>query len=745
MSKSINRILNSTFARNVFRLMTGTFVAQLIPIAITPLLSRYFTPEDFGAYAIFVSLTSVLIILGTGRLEFAIMLPEKDEDAKKIVIIIIGLSFVVSVFIFLMLIIIGSLVLDLLNLGSIKEISYLIPLTVFFSSLNLAIKYLKNRKQSFKSIRNVTISGAVIRAASNVTIVLTNPFHFGLIVSQFVSIIASSYLWLRFEIISLKELIKTIIIKDCLLVLSRFVKILYYLVPGGLINTIAVQMPVFLLTYFYNEAIVGQFSMAQRLISVPLVFIMSAFTDTFRQQASDIYRETGSNRKLFLLNIRRLFFIGIIPFILLFIFAPLFFELFLGEQWIQAGIITRILTCMFFVKFIFIGLSGVVIQVSERYEYEIIWQSLFLILSSLAFIIGHFVFDNIYYSLGLYSMAAIIMYFLDFFIAYKVSKKKAEYAINLRILNEIKSIPNQYIYYNFMIIKKFAKRLLKVNSMDHLHSRIRKIAFRRTYNTEELITVMKSMGMKEGSNIFLHSSWNDFNNYTGTIDDFINAIIDTIGKEGTLIMPAFPLIRKKDSVFDVRKTPTIAGLIPERFRNYSGVKRSINQQHSVCALGPMSDFLVREHHHSITCWDEKSPYYKLAQINALIFSCGLGRFLVGTALHCADSILRYEYPYFNLFFNKEVTYKYIDYNGNVGEHTYLTKSEDTIRKWSNRSHRKVIKKYFDKSFYKRSRLSNLTINVFDANYSINRIIELGKKGITVYTEPNPKEYFNTNQ
>ncbi len=94
-------------------------------------------------------------------------------------------------------------------------------------------------------------------------------------------------------------------------------------------------------------------------------------------------------------------------------------------------------------------------------------------------------------------------------------------------------------------------------------------------------------------------------------------------------MPAYPLLRNENSIFDVRNTPTGAGLIAEEFRHYPGVKRSLNRQHSVCALGPMSDFLLGEHHLSKTCWDEKSPYYKLGEINAIVFTLGLGKVFVG--------------------------------------------------------------------------------------------------------------------
>ena len=65
---------------------------------------------------------------------------------------------------------------------------------------------------------------------------------------------------------------------------------------------------------------------------------------------------------------------------------------------------------------------------------------------------------------------------------------------------------------------------------------------------------------------------------------------------------------------------------------------------------------------------------------------------------------------------------------------------DFQRSWSIYSHNKIIKKYFDKSKYKRKRFSNLSINVYEANYFIKRIIEIGRLGKTVYTKPDYKKF-----
>ena len=74
----------SEFSRNVLTLMTGTTIAQAIPIAISPILTRIYTPEDFGMFALYMSIASILSVVATGWYELAIMLLKKDEDTVNI-------------------------------------------------------------------------------------------------------------------------------------------------------------------------------------------------------------------------------------------------------------------------------------------------------------------------------------------------------------------------------------------------------------------------------------------------------------------------------------------------------------------------------------------------------------------------------------------------------------------------------------------------------------------------------------
>ena len=89
-------IPQSTYARNVITLMTGTAFAQALPIAVSPILTRLYSPAEFGVFAMYLAVASILGVLVTGRYELAILIPKQDRDAIHIAALSAALSVLLS-------------------------------------------------------------------------------------------------------------------------------------------------------------------------------------------------------------------------------------------------------------------------------------------------------------------------------------------------------------------------------------------------------------------------------------------------------------------------------------------------------------------------------------------------------------------------------------------------------------------------------------------------------------------------
>ena len=252
----------------------------------------------------------------------------------------------------------------------------------------------------------------------------------------------------------------------------------------------------------------------------------------------------------------------------------------------------------------------------------------------------------------------------------------------------------------------------------------------RRYGEDELRAALDRVGVHSGATLFLHSAWDEFYNFDGSPMDLLELLRRHVGADGTIAMPAYPLHPDPEALFDVRRTMTGAGLIAEMFRRIPGARRSINLAHSVAAIGPNADFLVRDHHRSETPWDRYSPYARLSEVDAVVVSMGLPpSFGFGTAQHCPESLLYHEIPYFRLVFGDAVTYRYRDEAGQEGTHT--------LRRRTGRVRLGRIRRYIDRDQVRVTHVSNLRIQAVGARYLIGRLVELARRGITQYYWPIP--------
>ena len=143
-------------------------------------------------------------------------------------------------------------------------------------------------------------------------------------------------------------------------------------------------------------------------------------------------------------------------------------------------------------------------------------------------------------------------------------------------------------------------------------------------NRIALTEQFKNNGLNQGDTILIHSSLRSFGQVEGRAFTVVRSLMDTIGEEGTLIVPTLTG-RREDSpdcppVFNVLNSKCWTGIIPETVRNMEGARRSLHPTHSATAIGCWKEFLTSSHEHSISPCDEASPYYKNALLGGVYYA-----------------------------------------------------------------------------------------------------------------------------
>lgn len=136
---------------------------------------------------------------------------------------------------------------------------------------------------------------------------------------------------------------------------------------------------------------------------------------------------------------------------------------------------------------------------------------------------------------------------------------------------------------------------------------------------------LRRAGIREGCPVLIHTSLSALGHVDGGADTVIDALLDAVGPEGTLVIPTLSyLYTNADSTnFDVAKTPTNLGTIPETFRLRPGVARSMHPTHSCAALGPQTLALLGEHRHDRSPVGENSPFRKVRDLEGQVAFLGV--------------------------------------------------------------------------------------------------------------------------
>lgn len=178
---------------------------------------------------------------------------------------------------------------------------------------------------------------------------------------------------------------------------------------------------------------------------------------------------------------------------------------------------------------------------------------------------------------------------------------------------------------------------------------------------------LDALGVREGDILLVHSSLSSMGRVPGGPETVVRGLLEVLGNGGTLLMPAlsYEHVTAKHPVFDVRRTPSNVGAIPEHFRTRAGTRRSLHPTHSVCAVGAWADALLRDHELDRTPCGPHSPFHRLRQCEGKILMLGCG-LRPNTSMHAIEE--RVEPPY---LFGGSLTYHLIDWNGHGQDRTYL--------------------------------------------------------------------------
>lgn len=363
-----------TFVRYAGILAGGTIIAQAFTMAVLPILTRLYTPEDFNLLAAFAGVVSILSVVANLRYNMAIPLPERDEDGFALTTISLIASLLISLGIAVAVWIFPSAIVGMLRQPDLRSFLWVVPIAVFAASSYNALQYWASRKKRFGLVARTRIVRSLGGAGTQIGFGVASPSPFGLVAGQIVS-----------EGLGIVGLVRTLIKEDRKVMRALSIRLMQglahdyrrfpiYSGPEALFNTAAAQLPIILIAAVAIGPEAGFLLIAMRVMGIPTRLIGTSVAQVFVVQAPARMRD-GDLHQFTQTTLRSLLKIGTPPLLLIGIVAPWMFPWIFGAEWTRAGWLVAWLTPMFILQFVASPIS-VVLHVIGKLQLAM-WMQVF--------------------------------------------------------------------------------------------------------------------------------------------------------------------------------------------------------------------------------------------------------------------------------------------------------------------------------------------------------------------------------
>jgi len=424
--KTISKILpKNQFARGVGVLIGGTVGAQALMVFISPLLTRLYSPSDFGLLTIYMGLLSLFTVISSLRYQLAIPLPESDEEAALITLLSLFVVLCISLLSSLIVLFAGAELAKLFKMPQMTKYMWLLPIGILFGGGYQVFHYWAIRTKSFSNIANTKITqsfaSAFIQLAAfklgGLALLLGQAAGQGVGTTTLMRSFLSTKLYQHWTWSGLRR------------VAVRYKDFPLFSTWSGFFNTAGSQLPPLLFAALFSPGIAGLYALTNRVLTLPAQLVGSAIGNVFHANAAESYRE-GKLKVLFENVLDKLSMFAMPMMICLMLAAPQLFSLIFGIEWIEAGVYAQFMAIWLSMVFICSPLS-VLFTILEQQKLGMVFQAFMLTVRLIVIYVGY-IYNDILLTIILFSLSSAIVWFI--FLIWSAKKSGSSSLIVLKVL-----------------------------------------------------------------------------------------------------------------------------------------------------------------------------------------------------------------------------------------------------------------------------------------------------------------------
>ena len=415
----IAQLRGSDYVANVTRLSVGATLAQAIGILAAPIITRLYQPHQYGLAASYAAIVGVIGAIAALRYDFAIVLPDNDEEATSAVWLCVSLVTIASL-LTAVLLLVAWVVSPQVVVQPFGLVILLLPVSIFVTTASVILTNWANRKRQYTVLaRSRVLAAAVTPAVAVGTFLFLGSTVLGLVLASLDG--AATGVLLLLWVMTNQQLLpgrRSVSLGQLKFAARRYRQFPLYNLWMTLLDQLTSSLPVLLFAGLFSPAVAAYFALANNVLRLPMSLVGQAVAQVFYERAARQQHLPTQLRHLVLVNIKGLALLAVLPLLIVVALGPTLFAFVFGPSWQQAGLFARFLVVATTLTFVASPISMMPSVLNQQHVHLVI--SLIAVVARVASIwlgvqAGSPMLAVAFYSLG---EGAVIVVFLAWLLNY---------------------------------------------------------------------------------------------------------------------------------------------------------------------------------------------------------------------------------------------------------------------------------------------------------------------------------------
>lgn len=329
------------FLKAIAKLSGATVLGQIISVLSSVILTRLYSPADFGVLGVFTALATQLAVFICLRYEWSILPAKEDEKAVDLLFLACIISGIVTLLITVSVITSADQIAAWVKVPALAKFLWLMPISTFFAGIYQVFNYWALRQKEFSVVAKSQVAKNLWSSSTQISLGFFNLASFGLLFGYVINQISGVYPLILVFRQSSKNQLAHFSMRRSLAAGREYLKFSLSCVTSSFFNYAALSAPALFIAYYYDTETVGLYSLAQRITSIPAIFIGNAVSQVYFSHACElIHQDPKELKKLFDKTSLLLFGVSLLAAVFL-LAGPWIVPVVFGAKWRVAGIMAQ--------------------------------------------------------------------------------------------------------------------------------------------------------------------------------------------------------------------------------------------------------------------------------------------------------------------------------------------------------------------------------------------------------------------